>query len=84
MNIDVTTEARVEAVCMHVGVGKQQAELALVWKFELGAQPRRERLRSPVRVNLHITNTGQSLLRCDIMKFGRQVAKFQWNLLCLP
>jgi hypothetical protein len=44
MNIDVTTKTRVEAVRMHMGVGKQKAQLALVWKFQLGAQSRRQRL----------------------------------------
>jgi hypothetical protein len=58
MNIDVTTETRVEAVSMHMGVGKQQTKLALVWKFQLGAQSRRQRLRPPVRVNLQVINTG--------------------------
>jgi hypothetical protein len=44
MNIDVTTKTRVKAVCVHMGVGKQEAEMALMWKFQLSAQSRGQRL----------------------------------------
>lgn len=44
MNINVTTKTGVEAVCMHIWVGKQSTKLALVWKFQLSAKSRGQRL----------------------------------------